>query len=116
MAAAKVAYSPVMEGLRVLPYLSASCRRAIKESGAKSVEVAALIGRVQNTVDRFLKGETYPRGGELDDIVLAVAKVSMRPAGELWKEAISDAIEKEREAGVAKAKAVAKSVPEAKRR
>lgn len=48
----KVAYPPGMEGLRVLPYLSITCRRAIKESGANSVEV----GRVS----KMTVGELQP--------------------------------------------------------
>ena len=111
-----VAYPPRMEGPRVLPYLSATCRRALKESGAKSVEVAATLGRTQNTVDRFLKGQTYPRGGELDEMVLAIAAASMRPAGDLWTEAVSDAIADDRAAGFAAAKKKAGEIGEVKHR
>lgn len=100
----------------MLPHLSAVCQTALKESGAKSVEVAAAVGRAQNTVDRFLKAQTYPRAGDLDEMVNAVAHAALRDPGELWQEAVSDAIETERDARRAAGKSKAQELGDARRK
>ena len=90
---------------RLLPYLSASAIRTLDPFADKIKDVppgirSEVAGRArvsQNTVDRFLKAETFPRSGDLDKMVTAVADVAGVSWLDPWRMAIAEAERAQRE-------------------
>jgi hypothetical protein len=82
---------------RLLPFLAAASREALggqrEENTIEGIEkqarlaIAQKVDTSQNTVDRFLKGETMPRGKDLDAMVSAVADASGGSWLGLWLKA-----------------------------
>lgn len=85
------------ESARLLPHLAAASRAVLGDEDFKKlpttvrVAVAGQAGVSQNTVDRFLKGETVPRSEDLDRMITAVAAVAGLDWLDPWKATIARA-------------------------
>lgn len=88
-----------MADLRLLPHLAVACCEVLGEEEPREipastrVDVAQKARVSQNTVDRFLRAETVPRGEDLDRMVTAVAAVAEVNWLVPWQRAVARAIE-----------------------
>lgn len=86
-----------MADRRLLPHLADACCELLGNDDPREirpavrVSVAAKAEVSQNTVDRFLRGETVPRSQDLDRMVTAVADVAETKWLQPWLDAIDRA-------------------------
>lgn len=77
--------------MQVMGALSKECREAREESGVRRSALAHAIERGQNVIDRFERGQTWPTGRDIDQLVNAYADLCQIDAYELWARAIDRA-------------------------
>lgn len=75
----------------VMPQLREVLREAREDAGANFTQVASSLGKVENVVRRFEKGDSSPAFSEVDALVRAYAVVTGVGEMELWNRALTRA-------------------------
>lgn len=71
--------------------LSKTCKEIRKETDGNRASIAHAIDKGQQVIDRFERGQTWPEGRHIDQLVNAYADVTGVEASEIWERAIAAA-------------------------